>query len=52
MPKSVIPERIVSNFDMFGFELSGQEMASMSSLRNGLRLGPDPRTFRAQGRDR
>lgn len=43
MPKSVTPERIVSNFDMFDFELSGQDMASISSLRDELRLGPDPR---------
>jgi len=52
MPKSVTPERIVSNFDMFDFELSGQGMASMASLRDELRLGPDPRTIRAQSRDR
>ena len=45
IPKSVTPERIVSNFDVFDLELSEQDMASISSLGNGTRLGPDPRTF-------
>jgi 2,5-diketo-D-gluconate reductase A len=49
IPKSVNPERIVSNFDVFDFELSEQDMASISSLDNGTRLGPDPRTFNFTG---
>jgi 2,5-diketo-D-gluconate reductase A len=50
IPKSVTPERIVSNFDVFDFELTESEMASISALDNGTRLGPDPRRFNSQGR--
>jgi 2,5-diketo-D-gluconate reductase A len=50
IPKSVNPTRIASNFDVFDFELSTYEMASISSLDDGTRLGPNPRTFCFTGR--
>lgn len=50
IPKSVNPERIVSNFEVFDFELSTAQMAAISSLDDGARLGPDPRTFDYTGR--
>jgi 2,5-diketo-D-gluconate reductase A len=50
IPKSVNPDRIVSNFDVFEFELSDDDVTSISSLDNGTRLGPDPRTYNFTGR--
>lgn len=50
IPKSVNPERITSNFDVFDFELATADMAAISSLDEGARLGPDPRTFDYTGR--
>lgn len=45
IPKSVTPERIASNLDVFGFELSEGDMAQVSGLDRDERLGPDPETF-------
>ena len=45
IPKSVTPERIRENFDLFDFDLSKQEMDMIGALDRGERIGPDPATF-------
>jgi diketogulonate reductase-like aldo/keto reductase len=42
IPKSVTPERIRSNIDLFGFELSEPQMDAISSLDSDQRMFPDP----------
>jgi 2,5-diketo-D-gluconate reductase A len=44
-PKSVQPERMAENFQIFDFELGSAEMADISALDRGARTGPDPDTF-------
>jgi 2,5-diketo-D-gluconate reductase A len=44
-PKSVTPERIRENIDVFGFDLTDEEIKQIDELDRGQRLGPDPETF-------
>jgi diketogulonate reductase-like aldo/keto reductase len=45
IPKSVKPERIAENIDVFNFTLSRDEVASIEALDKGVRSGPDPETL-------
>jgi 2,5-diketo-D-gluconate reductase A len=44
-PKSITPERIRENIDIFDFELSSEEVEAISALNRNERTGPDPDTF-------
>ena len=44
-PKSSSPARMRENLEVFDFELSDEQMASITALHNGTRSGPDPDTF-------
>ena len=47
LPKSVTPERITSNLELFDFGLDDSDMAAISALGKGEsgRIGPNPDTF-------
>jgi len=44
-PKSVTPERIKENIDIFDFELSGADVEAITLLNRNERTGPDPDKF-------
>ncbi|MGB8953887.1 MAG: aldo/keto reductase [Tumebacillaceae bacterium] len=45
IPKSVNEQRIRENADLFGFELSAEEMGRMDGLNRNHRIGKDPDNF-------
>ncbi|MFD6699101.1 MULTISPECIES: aldo/keto reductase [unclassified Microbacterium] len=53
IPKSVKAGRIAENFDVFDFELTGDELRRIDALDRGVRGGPEPEmiTLEAFGRD-
>ncbi|MFC8258104.1 aldo/keto reductase [Streptomyces sp. NPDC057291] len=42
IPKSVTPERIRENLDVFAFELTDADARAIAALDSGTRTGPDP----------
>lgn len=45
IPKSVTPSRIESNFAVFDFELSNDDMDKIHQLNSNTRKGPNPEEF-------
>ncbi len=45
IPRSSSPERIASNIDVFGFELTDEQVTTLNGLDDGTRFRPDPETY-------
>ncbi|MGC3965741.1 MAG: aldo/keto reductase [Rhodocyclaceae bacterium] len=45
IPKSVTPQRIRENFDVFGFRLDAEDIAAIDDLDRNHRIGPHPDRF-------
>lgn len=42
LPKSITPERIIENFDVFDFELTNEDMSVIRKLNTAHRIFPEP----------
>jgi diketogulonate reductase-like aldo/keto reductase len=51
IPKSVKPERIAENLDVFDIVLSADELAALDALDKGVRNGPDPEAITLETSD-
>ncbi|HSP37945.1 MAG TPA: aldo/keto reductase [Frankiaceae bacterium] len=45
IPKSVTPDRIQQNIEIFDFELAAADLGAITALGSGERVGPDPEEF-------
>ncbi|MFI3226142.1 MAG: aldo/keto reductase [Clostridia bacterium] len=45
IPKSVTPQRLIDNINVFDFELSSEDMEIINSLNQNIRTGGDPDNF-------
>jgi len=53
IPKSTKAHRITENIDVFGFDLTADDLAALDGLETGRRGGPEPEevTLESFGRD-
>lgn len=49
LPKTRTPQRMTENLAIFDFELDSDDMESIGELHAGVRLGPDPESYRFCG---